>query len=322
MVLKPLWYSPAPQGRFKAVMKRELDHLPDRKRKELDAIVQSLFDAFEEGHARIKPKGGRRAGGRIVKIILFGSYARGTWVDDPHTKKGYRSDFDILVLVDKDYLAQEPGLFKAAEDRFHREEFFQTPVQIIIDTWQEVNSRIANGDYFFVDIAKEGIALYEFERKDFSQPRQLTGDEAYGQAKAYFERVMPKAKNFLDGCAFYQQRGDLHEAAFLLHQAVEHAYGCYLLVKTAYLPATHNLSALRSFCEDRDERFHQIWPKDTRLASRAFQRLKRAYVDARYSEHFEITEEELDWLKERVQALHELVRKLCEDRLLKLASTP
>lgn len=31
-------------------------------------------------------------------IILFGSHARGDWVRDFQT--GYRSDFDLLVLVD------------------------------------------------------------------------------------------------------------------------------------------------------------------------------------------------------------------------------
>jgi hypothetical protein len=34
--------------------------------------------------------------------------------------------------------------------------------------------------------------------------------------------------------------------------------------------------------------------------------LKQAYIDARYSEHYEITREELEWLAERVRILQTL----------------
>ncbi|TKB10559.1 MAG: nucleotidyltransferase, partial [Mesorhizobium sp.] len=40
-----------------------------------------------------------------------------------------------------------------------------------------------------------------------------------------------------------------------------------------------------------------------------------AYVDARYSPHYEITGEELAWLVERVKALQETVAVLCAEKL-------
>jgi predicted nucleotidyltransferase len=46
--------------------------------------------------------------GRILKIILYGSYARGGWVDEPHTAKGYQSDFDLLIIV-SDKRPRRPG---------------------------------------------------------------------------------------------------------------------------------------------------------------------------------------------------------------------
>jgi len=35
--------------------------------------------------------------GKLLKIILFGSYARGDWVDDSVGR--YLSDYDLLVVV-------------------------------------------------------------------------------------------------------------------------------------------------------------------------------------------------------------------------------
>ncbi|QMV15936.1 hypothetical protein [Vibrio spartinae] len=48
-----------------------------------------------------------------------------------------------------------------------------------------------------------------------------------------------------------------------------------------------------------------------------FRRLQRAYIEARYSEHYEITAEELTYLESEVQRLKELVARVC---LLRLGS--
>jgi predicted transcriptional regulator len=44
-------------------------------------------------------------------------------------------------------------------------------------------------------------------------------------------------------------------------------------------------------------------------------KLRRAYVDARYSKQYEITEEALAWMAERITVLREIVRTACEERL-------
>jgi len=40
--------------------------------------------------------------GLLLKIILFGSHARGGWVDNP--ARGYHSDYDLLIVVDHEDL--------------------------------------------------------------------------------------------------------------------------------------------------------------------------------------------------------------------------
>src|SRR5262245_31009145 len=87
----------APRNR---VMKSSLDHLPDAKRLELAQVLEVLFREFEEA---TKGKTSARRQGRILKVILFGSYARGNWVDDP--VGGYKSDYDLLVVVNHDDFA-------------------------------------------------------------------------------------------------------------------------------------------------------------------------------------------------------------------------
>ena len=83
-------------------MRTDLDHLPPAKQRELERVVQILFEEFEEARGLATQDWKKK--GRILKIILYGSYARGGWVDEPHTAKGYQSDFDLLIVVNDDRL--------------------------------------------------------------------------------------------------------------------------------------------------------------------------------------------------------------------------
>ena len=100
-------------------MRKDPDQLPPAKQRELERVVQILFEEFEEAR-RLRPRIGRRKG-RILKIILYGSYARGGWVDEPHTAKGYQSDFDLLIIVNDDRLTDRVQYWVKAEERLNRE---------------------------------------------------------------------------------------------------------------------------------------------------------------------------------------------------------
>ncbi len=80
-------------------MNDSLDHLPEGKRQELARVLEILFREFEDA---TRSRSSARKQGRILKVLLFGSYARGDWVDDP--VGGYKSDYDLLVVVNADEL--------------------------------------------------------------------------------------------------------------------------------------------------------------------------------------------------------------------------
>ncbi|NNH33601.1 nucleotidyltransferase, partial [Rhizobium sp. SEMIA 4085] len=95
-------------------MRSSLEHLPEEKQRELARVVAIIHEEFADALSGTSAAFKKR--GRILKIILFGSYSRGTWVDEPHTMKGYRSDYDILVIVNSKQLA-EPQYCAKATDR-------------------------------------------------------------------------------------------------------------------------------------------------------------------------------------------------------------
>jgi hypothetical protein len=62
-----------------------------------------------------------------------------------------------------------------------------------------------------------------------------------------------------------------------------------------------------------------VWPRETKFERRCFELLREAYVKARYSRHYRISSEELEWLGGRVESLQSLVREACLERIDKLA---
>jgi len=49
-----------------------------------------------------------------------------------------------------------------------------------------------------------------------------------------------------------------------------------------------------------------------------FEKLKDAYVKARYSKHYRISDEELSWLSARVEELGQVVHVICQEKIASL----
>jgi len=297
-------------------MKTNLDHLPAAKQRELEHIKTVLMGEFEAALA-----GGTqpwRRNGKILKLILFGSFSRTDWVDEP--QNGYQSDWDILIVVSHEKLTDIADYWFAAEDKLLRDPEVGRPVNIIVHTLAEVNQALAKGRYFWVDIIRDGVMLYDVPGYPLAAPMPPTAADAYETAKGYFEAQHAASLRWLKLADVAAAEGEadsqwFRNAAFNLHQAAETAYACFLLVRTFHFPRSHNLKFLRSLAEDKDRRLVEAWPRGTKLDRRRFELLKRAYVEARYSDAYEISVEDLAALAESVGRLKSIVGEVCSERI-------
>ncbi len=299
-------------------MKTNLSHLPEGKRHELAYVVELIRASFAEAVADRKAP--RFKDGRLLKIILFGSYARGDWVEDPVGR--YFSDYDLLVVVDHEDLTDVPEFWLQLEDRLLAElssgKQLRTPVSIIYHSLDDVNEQLTLGRYFFIDIVTDGIELFAESGHAFARPQQLTPQQALEQTQDYFDEWFGSAENFHHLAVEARAKGMLKESAFLFHQTAERFYHCLFLVRTLYSPKTHNLNRLRTLGEDLEPRLKDIWPTETKFQKRCYELIRAAYVKARYSRHYRITREELAWLEERVQHLRDLIREVSLNRIEEL----
>ena len=297
-------------------MKIDVDHLPAVHQEELALATRILMDEFAVATSRSTQPW--KKNGKIRKIVLFGSYARGDWVDEP--EKGYQSDYDLLIIVSHEDLTEIADYWYVAEDKILRDTAIARPVNIIVHTLEEVNRGLKRGEYFWVDIARDGVVLYDLPGSELAAPMPLTAADAYEMASEYLAEWLPSIDRALATAKEQELKGadDLgwrKDAAFSYHQAAERAYTCFLLVRSQYVPRSHNLKFLRSLAEDREPRLVEAWPRSTKLDRRRFELTKRAYVEARYSAAYAIDNEDLQAIRAAVTSLRDIVETVSREWL-------
>ncbi|NML96155.1 HEPN domain-containing protein [Novosphingobium sp. TW-4] len=300
-------------------MRSGLDHLPEGKRRELAHVVEIVRAGFAAAIAhRTQP---RYRMGKLLKIVLFGSYARGDWVEDPVGR--YFSDYDLLVVVNHDDLTDIAEFWEATENRLLADlstgTVLRTPVSLIYHSLDDVNEKLRLGRYFFMDILKDGIVLFEEPGFPFVEPLPLSREQALKETQGYFDDWFESADQFFVHARDAQSRGWNSKAAFEMHQTVERLYHCLFLVRTLWSPKSHNLNRLRDMAEELEPALKDVWPRTGRFEKRCYALLRDAYVKARYSPSYRISADELAWIAERVRVLQDLVRSACEARIEDLA---
>lgn len=280
-------------------MKTSLDHLPEHKRDELCVMADFL-----------------RGQNGIEMVILFGSYARGDWVEekaDDGVHYKYQSDYDLLVVVKDAALADRSGHWLKVERDARRQ--VHTPVTLIAHDIDFVNRRLRKGQYFFSDIKKEGVLLFDSGRFQLADAKELTPAERRKLAEEDLAYWTKGADEFFSVFQFALQQGTLNLAAFHLHQTTERLYAAILLVYSRYKPSTHDLETLSKQVAALEPRFLEVFPLGTTEERQRFELLRKAYVDARYKPSYQISREELEWLAARVQHLRSLAEQLCRERI-------
>ena len=280
--------------------KEQLRHLPAKKQRHIEAIVAMIRDAVE-----------------VEMIILFGSHARGDFVSD--LKTGYFSDYDILVIVEDAAIIDNHSLWSRLESKF-RSMTRPVSVGLIVHDIADVNHQLEQGWFFFSDVKKDGIVLYDSGRHKLAEAKPRSANQRRVYARECFSKYFDKANWFLAGALWYMENDRNNEAAFLSHQATETYYKCALLVITAYRPQSHNIEALGEQCVNLDPRFRALFPLNNADGKRRFKLLKAAYISARYSLSYKISREDLEALTRNIVTLRERTEEVCEQRITAMRS--
>ena len=281
-------------------MKTSLNHLPEHKQQQLQQAADLIVKT-------VKPD----------ILILFGSYARGDWVEEREVDGvhfRYQSDFDLLAIVKNRALARKIECKDSLHTQLLRD--IETPVSLIAEDIHFVNARLSKGQYFFLDILKEGVLLHDSGKFELAEPNEhLSPAERKRLALGDFDYWLSGAKEDFEYYEFAISKGDLNKAAFFLHQTTERLYSMILLVFTRYKPKTHDIKKLRALTASVEPEFLSVFPQGTVEERKRFKLLRHAYVSARYDPNYTITREELEWLAGRVALLQQMAERMCREKI-------
>ena len=293
-------------------MKQSLTHLPEPKQQELTKIAAIIGKDCSD----------------VEKIILFGSYARGDYREEkdlkPDRKSGFISDYDILVVTSKKETALDKDLWEKITKVCNKISK-PIPVRIVTHDIEALNIKLAEGQYFYSDVKKEGILLYDSKRFELAKKRDLSAKEIQRIAQDYFEHWFGIAKGFYKHFEIDFAEIDVNRstkanslAAFHLHQAAEHSYKTVLLVFSNYLPNDHYLANLGRSAARKHSVFKNIFSRKTTIQKDRFQLLEYAYLGGRYDPDYYISKKDLEILAKSVKKLLELTKKACEEKIKSL----
>ena len=290
------------QATLPQIMKSSLSHLPKHKQQELRQITSIITENAD-----------------VEMIILFGSYARSDWVEDTYTEGHityeYKSDFDILVIVKNRLHTRRTITWNRIKGAVNQRKTIDTWTTLIVHSITEVNNALSRGQYFFTDIKKEGVLLYDSRRYKLEKAHKLSPEERKQTAREDFKYWFKSASGFLKQFGFAFQTRSYNIAAFELHQATERFYTTILLVFTHYKPKEHSIEKLGKQVNNLDPRFLPVFPRTTPEEERLFELLRKAYIDARYNRKYKVTKKELEYLAGRVKKLQRLTKEICKERI-------
>ena len=285
-------------------MKKSLAHLPKQKQTELMLITEKICDIVPQAEM----------------IFLYGSYARGDWVNGPHVQgRGRltirkRSDYDIFVVTRFAYTAKDTALWDKVKAELAKMDL-STLVRIIPREIDFVNFKLSQGQYFFTEICEQGIILYDSGEVELSDRKELDPIETKEIAQKTFDEVFESAKDFYIAYESMFKKQKYKTSAFMLHQATEHSYKTVLLIFGGECPQEHHLDVLGDLAADYCPELKGLIPRESAREKELFELLDYAYIGARYDREYKITKQQLEQLAPCIKKLHKLTEHICKEKI-------
>lgn len=256
----------------------------------------------------------------LVYVILFGSYARGDWVyergydEENEHNYSYVSDLDILIVTERE-CSDHGKVLRAIDRKLPKVMLFDAsgqypPVSMISHTIEHVNEMLEDNSYFFNDIKKEGIILYDSGQYQLASPKKFSPEERKQRAIEKFDEYFGRATSFLEESLIKELRRNIR--AFMMHQACENAFIAANFVLMDDRRKIHDLEKLEKKAATFEPEFLHSFPRETPHDAHIYKLICKSYIDSRYKKNFSVSEEELAEMEKMVRNFHKLTKRLCK----------
>ena len=174
-----------------------------------------------------------------------------------------------------------------------------------LHTFGHLNQQICKGDLFYSTACVEENLIY---MNSISQKLPSPSAQVYQKKNSYFNEVfkieMSKASSFLKGASYYANHINLELSVFMLQQAVELTYRCFLNLLRGKDMKSHSLSTLRRNIIRYAPKLIGVFSEKEEEELFYLDLLEKGYCEARYNRAYRADKDTVAWLLQKVWELH------------------
>lgn len=176
----------------------------------------------------------------------------------------------------------------------------------------DLNNHLAAGHIFYTSVCTKANIVYDNKGTYLQQALLLKNTEIAQKAASDFEAGFSKAASFMQGAKMYLDKGEKALTAFMLQQATELPFRALILSLTGNEIKTHSIYTFKKYCKRYAPELNTIFSGNTEAEEKLLQLCEKAYLQSRYAPLFEIDEDILQTLMQRVCLFIETAKQLFE----------
>ena len=186
---------------------------------------------------------------------------------------------------------------------------FLIPVTAIVLHTSQFKDWLREEHLFAYKMVTLGAILYSNDETRLVAEALPVDELIKAQNKSTYNEGRNKVNEFLASADLYRLRKQNKMAAFMLHQAAEHALHTMLKIGTGLYINTHNLDKLIRYCCMESWHLPEIFLRKNEKEERLFQLLQKAYVGGRYTDDYTISSQKLIMIADRLKELYKLMQE-------------
>jgi HEPN domain-containing protein len=288
-------------------MRKTLPHLSQQQITQLATLVQKIRQVLQ-------PELIFCFGSRTTTMQDWSCF----WEEEGYQETIFPTTFDLLILPGSNEKRADHEIIQLIEQQ---SELLDCNVTCVVEKFSTFTEALEKGYRFDNTVYRKGVLIYNGNGLLLPAPAPEP-DAAIIKNKIvkHWNQCFTIAQRFFKSATNCLNDNWPEQAAFNLHQSVQHACMALLRVYTGYRSTTHNLSRLLALIENFTFEPSAVFPCLTKEEKELFTLLNRAYSDARYNDHYSISAEKIAILMERVKELLSIAETLYKENLEQLSS--
>lgn len=178
---------------------------------------------------------------------------------------------------------------------------------------------LQQGHLFYSTLCVEEHLVYDSGAPVLSQPLHRIISKTAQKAVRDFTAGYGRSRSFLRGATFYLAQDEPAMSAFMLHQAAEQVVRAILFALSGQEIKTHTLAELNQHLKRYGLLQDSFLSGKTGEDRRLLERLEKAYTCARYTNHYEISLDDLFQLLAHIKRLLKELKDSFEELLKSFA---